>query len=52
MDILIVAGIRVLEAMFLVGMIGSTIVIIITSVEDVKTLFESDQPAVADHGKH
>jgi hypothetical protein len=40
--ILAVAAIRVLEAMFLFGMIGSAVVVLISFVEDGKELFGKD----------
>jgi hypothetical protein len=36
--------IYILEIMFIVGMIGSAVVILMTGVEDVETLFESEEP--------
>jgi hypothetical protein len=36
---------RVLEVLFLVGMAGSLIVILITTVEDLALLFQKDEPA-------
>jgi hypothetical protein len=35
-------AIRVLEAMFVVGVLGSALVVVLTSVEDFKTLFKKD----------
>ncbi|MGA3080229.1 MAG: hypothetical protein ABSD44_02470 [Terracidiphilus sp.] len=35
---------RVLEAMFFVGLVGSTVVVIISFVEDGKELFGKDEP--------
>jgi hypothetical protein len=35
-------GMRVLEVMFFVGLAGSTVVILISFVEDAKELFEKD----------
>jgi hypothetical protein len=35
-------AIRVLEVMFVVGVLGSALVIVLTSVEDFKTLFKKD----------
>jgi hypothetical protein len=40
MSSLIVLGIKILEWMFLVGLAGSTIVILISGVEDVETMLE------------
>lgn len=36
---------RILEAMFLLGIVGSVIVVVITTVEDLAILFERDAPA-------
>lgn len=35
-------GIRVLEVMFFVGMVGSSVVVLISFVEDAKELFGKD----------
>ncbi len=40
MPFLVVLGIKILEWMFLVGLIGSSIVILISGVEDVETMLE------------
>ena len=42
MNILISILIRIIEVMFVTGVIGSSIVIILTSVEDFKMLFEKE----------
>jgi hypothetical protein len=39
-----VYAMRVLEAMFFVGLVGSTVVVIISFVEDGKELFGKDEP--------
>jgi hypothetical protein len=36
---------RFLEALFLIGIVGSLIVVVITTVEDLAVLFERDEPA-------
>ena len=36
--------VRILEAMFAVGVLGSTIVLLITFVEDIETLFGREEP--------
>jgi hypothetical protein len=36
---------RFLEALFFVGMVGSAVVLCITTVEDLRVLFEKDEPA-------
>ncbi|MBZ5721245.1 MAG: hypothetical protein LAO03_12770 [Acidobacteriia bacterium] len=43
MGMLATIGVRLLEAMFAVGIVGSTIVLILTGIEDVETLFGSDE---------
>ena len=42
MNILISILIRIVEVMFVSGVIGSAIVIVLTSVEDFKMLFEKE----------
>jgi hypothetical protein len=37
---------RILEGLFLVGMVGSVVVLAITTVEDLAILFERDEPAL------
>lgn len=44
MGFLITAGIRLLEAMFVLGWAGTAIVLLLTAVEDVETLVEPDEP--------
>ena len=39
---LLTIAIRVLETLFVVGAIGSAIVVVLTTIEDVKTLFKKD----------
>jgi hypothetical protein len=39
-------GARLLEAMFFIGILGSAVVVIITSVQDAVELFESDEHPV------
>jgi hypothetical protein len=41
-DTFIAILIRIIEAMFVVGVIGSSIVVILTSIEDFKMLFEKE----------
>ena len=40
--VLAIVGIRLLEAMFFLGMIGSAVVILISFIEDGKELFGKD----------
>ena len=44
MRFLVIAGIRLLEAIFAFGIIGSALVIILTGVEDVREVFKKDKP--------
>lgn len=44
MELLITLGIRLLETMFVVGGIGSLLVLVLTGIEDIETLFGSDDP--------
>jgi hypothetical protein len=45
MDLLIHIGVRILETLFFLGVVGSTVVLVLTTIEDVETLTESDDPA-------
>jgi hypothetical protein len=40
---LITIAVRALEAMFVLGLIGSGVVVILTSIEDFRTLFKKDK---------
>lgn len=44
MDLLVLIGVRFLEAIFFLGMAGSVVVLLLTTIEDVETLTESDEP--------
>lgn len=44
MNTLIAVLIRIIEVMFVAGVIGSAIVVLLTSVEDFKMLFEKETP--------
>lgn len=44
MDLLIRLAVGALEALFAIGVVGSAIVLILTTIEDVETLTESDEP--------
>jgi hypothetical protein len=44
MGFLVTAGIRLLEAMFALGWAGTTVVLLLTAIEDVETLAEPDEP--------
>jgi hypothetical protein len=45
MGLLDMLGVRLLETIFVLGSIGSVIVLLLTTIEDVETLMESDKPA-------
>jgi hypothetical protein len=45
MNIVVAVLIRIIEVMFVSGVIGSSIVVTLTSVEDFKMLFEKEAPA-------
>ena len=49
METLAIFAVRVLEGLFAFGLVGSTIVILITSVEDVKELFGKDDHSGPQH---
>jgi hypothetical protein len=44
MGFVLIIGIRLLEFLFVVGVIGSAIVLVLTAIEDVETLMGSDEP--------
>ena len=44
MDTLITLLIWILEGMFAVGLVGSALVIVITTVEDIEVMFEKTEP--------
>ncbi len=39
---MLTAGIRIIETMFVVGVLGSGLVVILTTIEDVRMLFKKD----------
>lgn len=43
MDVLVTVGIRILEGMFVIGSIGSFLVLVLSGIEDIGTLFGSDE---------
>jgi hypothetical protein len=45
MDVLIHSGVRILEALFVVGWAGSLLVLLLSSVEDIRIFVEKDKPA-------
>lgn len=51
MDMLALWGVHLLEAMFVVGLAGSAIVVLVTSIEDVQELLGSDEPEEAKPGE-
>ena len=50
MNLLAHIGMRILEAMFFAGGIGSTVVLVLTAIEDVMTLTEPDDTGHGDAG--
>ena len=44
MQFLVTAGIRLLEAVFAFGIIGSALVVILAGIEDVREIFKKDKP--------
>jgi hypothetical protein len=42
MSVFVTVAIRVLEAMFFIGGIGATLVLILTGIEDIETLLGAD----------
>jgi hypothetical protein len=47
MNLVVSFLIRVIEAMFVAGILGSAIVVLLTSIEDFKMLFEKEPPATS-----
>jgi hypothetical protein len=45
-------AIRILEAMFVVGILGSAVVVILTSIEDFYTLFKKDNTPQGTNSVH
>ncbi len=43
MHVLVTLGVHILEALFVLGWVGSAIVLILTSAEDVRMLFEKNE---------
>ena len=43
MQLLVAIGIRLLEAMFVIGAIGSFLVLVLSGIEDIETLFGSSE---------
>jgi hypothetical protein len=41
---MLTAGIRIIETLFVLGILGSAVVVILTTIEDVRTLFKKDEP--------
>ena len=44
MRLLIIFGIRLLEAIFVFGIIGSALVIVLAGVEDIREIFKKEEP--------
>ncbi len=51
MNILVSALIHAIEAMFIAGVVGSSIVVLLTSVEDFKMLFEKESSSHGDRNQ-
>ena len=51
MNILVSALIHVIEAMFVAGLLGSAIVVLLTSIEDFKMLFEKEPSSHGDRNQ-
>jgi hypothetical protein len=49
MDYLISALIRLIEGMFAVGIVGSAIVVVLTSIEDFEMLFSTEPASRGNH---
>ena len=49
METLAIVVVRILEGLFAVGLVGSALVILVTSVEDVQELFGPDDPHEPQH---
>jgi hypothetical protein len=45
MNLFVSILIRIIEVMFVAGVVGSAIVVLLTSVEDFKMLFEKESPS-------
>ena len=43
MEAVMLIMVRILETLFLVGIIGSAIVILMSGIEDIETIFEPDE---------
>ncbi len=52
MNILVSALICAIEGMFVVGILGSSIVVLLTSVEDFEMLFEKEPSSSAGRNNH
>ena len=47
LDIAVTVGIKVLEGLFILGAAGSVLVLILTTIDDAKVLFSSDEKPLA-----
>jgi hypothetical protein len=47
---MLVLAVRILETMFVVGAVGCLVVLVLTAIEDVRTLFGLDEKEYADPG--
>jgi hypothetical protein len=48
MTFILTVLIRILETMFLVGLAGSTVVLVLTTIEDVNMMLQKDEPQFID----
>ena len=48
MNFFITVLIRILEGMFVVGITGSLIVLVLATIEDIRTMVEKDEPGESD----
>ena len=42
--LMIVFAVRILEGMFVVGILGSALVVVLTALDDIRELFGGDEP--------
>lgn len=52
MDTVIAVGVRILETIFMVGLVGSGIVLLMTMVEDAKSLLPGDDKKETEPATH
>lgn len=49
MSVIVAAFVHLMETLFLIGIIGSAIVILMSGVEDIQTVLQPDEPAGTPH---